>query len=817
MRFHPSRRRGTGVVGLAAILGAAILVLTPLWGDAGEVVGTPLRQGGGFRQSGSGSYLTLPDGRAAWRGRGGDDARQRSFLEYDLGGRRFPAAQGTIAFELVRDENFRREAVFSLADNNYQRLFAFRIYWEGKGGVPELHFFAPNRTGAPFWYVADPGYFNYPKDRIPLRQPIAKGERVRFVVAWNGDQDGQIFVNGASLGVRTNPAAPFSQLAAAATKVIVGAETDRRIPDGAYSMTHSPITDFRVYDVYYPDGNVPASASTAALIRHVEDDTFKLPGISGKLVAGDKVTATLAALPGGKASFDMGKVKGIAMEEVPPTPGGPGIPAVDNGTYRGSYTIRPGDDFEDGSIVGHFVSADNVVSDNVTSASKWTIDTKPRVTFAIDRTDLPADQKSTARVKLSAKDANGNPIAGRRLKLTLATTDEYTGLVGSGTTRSKEIAAAVKDALGGAEAEARWGGETDSWGQVEFDYTSGFAAKTVILQVKDMDSGGVAVDYITSYKEASIDIALTPPVSRAAARRGMQYIIKVEATRTELTADGRSRSVIRAAVSDPNGAPVPGDPVAFSLSSANGTLRVIKGTTDASGVATAEYTAGTKIGIVVVTALDTARNISGNVSIVLLADAPAKIYLKARPESLPADGVSRADLNVKVTDINDNPNKDTNVEFKVARGGGRLQYPDRTTDRFGDADNRYVAGTTPGIATILATVRSRIPTDAELAKAQNVLFAPYSDLGEDIRISQWLKKKGDTALAGEPIVAYTIGRDAATRALNAPYDCRIDFQYVEYWDYAKTGDTLALITPVSIPGSSSPAAPAAPQFSPRRR
>jgi hypothetical protein len=549
----------------------------------------------------------------------------------------------------------------------------------------------------------------------------------------------------------------------------------------------NPIYGAAIYKIVVHDDVVTTFDLSAVIptIRNVSDDSFQVARISGKLVAGDTVTATLVAVPGGTASFDLGDVKGIAMEEVPATEGGPGIPAVDNGTYQGSYTIRPGDDYEDGYIVGHFVSADNVVADPVTSDSKWTIETKPQVTFDIDRKDMPADSSTKARIKLVAEDANGDPVQGRHLKLTLATTEEYTGTVGAG-----DFGENV-----GATVETRWKGETDAWGEVEFDYVAGFAAKTVILTAKDLDSGGVTVDYITAYKEAAIDIALTPPVNRAAARRGVQYIVKVEASRKELTADGRSRSVIRATVMDPNGTPVAGDPVTFTLSSENGTLRTIKETTDSAGVATAEYRAGKKIGIVVVTATATLRNAQGSVSIILLSDAPAKIYLKARPETLPADGFSRSDLEVKVTDINDNPNQDTKVEFRVAKGGGKLDYADRVTDRFGDATNRYTSGTAPGVATIVATVRSKVPTETELAKAKNVLFAPYSPEGDEIRVEKWLKKKGDSFVKGDPLVEYTVGRSATVYVIAAPYDGTLEEIFVEYWDNAEVGQTLAVIPP----------------------
>jgi hypothetical protein len=510
--------------------------------------------------------------------------------------------------------------------------------------------------------------------------------------------------------------------------------------------------------------------------------------------------------PGNTASFDFGSVKGVAMAEDPSK----------SGSYATEYVVPPGIYAENQRIAGYLADNTGLQSEPFPSANSFTVDSRSRFALTIDKTDLPADSTATARVKVKVTDANGNPVKDHQVKVTLSTTDEYTGLVGGGSANSGDAAAAAKDLLAGADVETRWKGATDSWGEVEFDFKSGFAAKTIILQAKDLTSGDVGVDYITSYKEASIDIALTAPISRAAARRGVTYILKVEATRTELTADGRSRSVIRATLTDPNGKPVPGDPVTFALSSANGSLRTIQGTTDASGVATAEYTAGKKIGIVVVTATATLRNATGNVSITLLADAPAKIYLKARPESLPADGNSRADLSVKVTDINDNPNKDTKVEFKVAKGGGKIEYPDRVTDTFGDAANRYTAGNTSGIATILATVRSKVPTESELTKARNVIFVPYYAESEDIRVSRWLKKVGDTVTKDEPVVEYTVGRSSEIRTLNAPYDCRIDFLYVESWDSAKTGDTLARITPVVIPGSTNPP-PTQPAMAPRRR
>jgi hypothetical protein len=733
--------------------------------------------------------------------------------------------RGAFSFDLQRktgNAKRGRQTLFELLDAEGRQILVFQIEWKSE--------FDPR---LPMVFIAGDDYWvngsGLWSQQILFDREVAPGGWIHVDIAWDDAAKKYVFsVDGRAQDVtpkfrqvksgkvlpdpRLDNAArlrwgkvpqpssiskPFSYFLSRAAAFRIGVNSHPKKPHAAASfLSQSVLDDFVVLADAWPQGLAGVSR-----ISSVSDDSFKVPGISGKLVAGDRVTVTLVAEPGGKASFDMGTVKGIPMAEVPANSGGPGIPAVDNGTYRGSYVIPPGDYYADGQVIGQYVSADNVAAESLTSASKWTIDARSRFALSIDKTDLPADSQSTARVRVKTSDANGNPLSGHQIKVTLSTTDEYTGLVGGGAARSRDAAQAAKDALDGAEVETRWKGTTDRWGEVDFDFRSGFAAKTIILQAKDMTSGDVGVDYITSYKEASIDIALTPPVNRAAARRGGGHVLKVEASRTELTADGRSRSVIRATLLDPNGKAVSGDPVTFSLSSENGTLRTIAGTTDSSGVATAEYIAGKKIGIVVVTAKATLRNATGTVSITLLSDAPAKVILKASPATLPADGNSRADIRVKVTDINDNPNKDTKVEFKLAKGSGKLEFADRTTDKYGDASDRFTAGTISGIASIVATVRSRVPTDAELANARNVLFVPYSDLGEEVKVRRWLKKVGETSLKGESIMEYTIGRNDTIHPLKSPYDCRVDFQCVEYWDTAQTGDTLALITPVTIPGS----------------
>ncbi len=612
---------------------------------------------------------------------------------------------------------------------------------------------------------------------IPIPEPIPLGKIFHLAFTWGPDpvNDNKIYYNGQELKPtvgRANTSLAF--LLAGADRIVVGADFGTGY---IYPQADSPAVELKFVRLAVSDvvKNQFDLSAIRPVIKSVEDDTFSVPGISGKLVAGNTVHVTLVAEPGGTAWFDMGNVKGIPMTEDQANPG----------TYRGEYTIKPGDDFENGQIVGYFKNAAGVEANPVISSNRWTIDTHTTLKVEIDKKDLPADRSSRAKIKVTVTDANGDPVSGHHIRVDLATTEEYTGLVGAG-----DFGANV-----GASVEPAWKDVTDSWGEIEFDYTSGFAAKTVIVTAKDLDTGDVGVDYITSFIEAMIDIPLTRPISRAAARRGLLYYMKVEASRTELTADGRSRSVIRAYVYDPNGNPVEGDELEFTLDQANGTIRTIKAVTDKNGRAVAEYRAGKKVGIVTITAFDRTRGLTGYVSITLLPDAPAKIYLKARPETLPADGFSRADIEVKVTDINDNPNPDTEILFALVKGDGKLRYDRLVTDRFGEVTNEFTAGRTPGIATVKATVKSKVPSQVEIDAARYVLFAPYSDEGVDMRVERWFVKEGDRVFKGEPVCEYTISNSTFT--LTAPYDLQVKEILVETWDRVEIGTTLAVVTPIN--------------------
>jgi hypothetical protein len=378
------------------------------------------------------------------------------------------------------------------------------------------------------------------------------------------------------------------------------------------------------------------------------------------------------------------------------------------GVYTGGYAVTYADRIPRAVVVGRLAKADTTV----TMAAETAVVLEPALTVAVKSSEevLKADEKSKAKITVTVTDANGNPVSGHKIKFLLATTSQYTGVVGGG---------AFADQVGGAMQENAFG-ETDLFGSLTATYVAGFAAKTAVIVARDMTSNSTGAAWVKTYIQASAQIELEPVVSTAAMDMG--YQITVTSSDDWLTADGKSQARITARVTL-GGEPVKGDRIGFSISSGNGSIRAVSETTDSRGEARAVYTAGKKIGLVLVTATDLTVDISASVQIELRSDAPAKIAIKIDPEKLPADGRSRAGISVLVTDINDNPNDNTEVEYSLTSGGGRIRDEKGLTDKNGESTSEYVAGTTPGKVSIEITVRSTVPTDEELGKARDLALA----------------------------------------------------------------------------------------------
>jgi hypothetical protein len=452
------------------------------------------------------------------------------------------------------------------------------------------------------------------------------------------------------------------------------------------------VVGYRVYSSTTPLPAITADMEPLATLD-VEQQTYNI-----ELLAADTpyYVAVVAAMRDGSFRNVIWPVQDVPLAE-----GAPGV-------YTGGHVVTYADRIPRGVVIGRLAAGET----SVTMAAANTVALDPALTVAVTSSEevLKADEKSTAKISITVTDANGNPMPDHEIKFLLATTSQYTGVVGGG---------AFAEQVGGTLKESA-SGRTDLFGKLTATYVAGFAAKTAVIVARDMASNSTGAAYVRTYIQASADLELEPAKPTAAMDQG--YSITVTSSDEWLTADGKSQARITARV-ELNGKPVEGHAVSFAVSSGTGTIRTVSGTTDADGEARAVYTAGVKIGLVLITATDRTVDISGTVQIELRSDAPAKIVIKLDPEKLPADGRSEAEVLVTVTDINDNPNDNVEVEYAITQGSGKLDAAATTTDRNGETSNSFTAGRTPGTVTISMTVRSTVPTAEEMAAAREMALA----------------------------------------------------------------------------------------------
>jgi len=390
--------------------------------------------------------------------------------------------------------------------------------------------------------------------------------------------------------------------------------------------------------------------------------------------------------------------QGIAMAEVEGSPG----------TYEGTFTVGYKDVYPEAAVVGRLSRGG--ASIGAAAEEIFEIDARLNIEVVASEEELKADEKSTSEITVTVTDANGDAVEDHEVRFVLATTSQYTGVIGGG---------AFTEEVGGA-LERDFRGETDMFGEVTATYTAGFAAKTAIIVARDMVSNDVGTGYVKTYINATAQLELE--AVQQTAGKALGYTITVTSSDEWLTADGDSEARITAFVAL-DGIPVEGHRVGFTVAGGSGRIRTVRGETDANGKARAVYTAGTRIGIVLIRATDHTAGITGTVQIELRSDAPAKIAITVDPEVLPADGRSTADVAVAVTDINDNPSEGVEVEYAVSIGSGSLRRVDEVTDRRGESTAEYVAGRIPGRVSIEVTVRSTVPTEEELLEARDLATA----------------------------------------------------------------------------------------------
>jgi hypothetical protein len=509
-------------------------------------------------------------------------------------------------------------------------------------------------------------------DSVTVTMEGTPGVPASFDVARVADAAGEVAVRWAGFGVYLEEKTFFDE-----------GEVDLRDVD-----------EYRVYAATGPISTV-TQETDAAEVLEVDEQSVVLEGLEPDT---PYYIAVMALMEDGTFLPVIEPDQGIAMTEVEDVPG----------TYEGTFTADYQDRYPEAVIVARLGSGEGeavMVSDET-----FEIDGRLNIEVLPSPEELKADEKSTSEITVTVTDTNGDAVEGHEVRFLLATTSRYTGVVGGG---------AFTDEVGGT-LDRDFRGETNMSGRVTATYTAGFAAKTAIIVARDMVSNDTGAGFIKTYINAAAQLELEAPT--VSAGKALGYTIAVTSSDEWLTADGESDARITAFVAL-DGIPVEGHRVGFTIASGSGKIRTVRGETGSDGRARAVYTAGTKIGLILIRATDHTAQISGTVQIELRSDAPAKISLALSEEVLPADGHSTAEVAVVVTDINDNPNEGIEVEYSVRIGSGRIRDVEPVTDRRGESTAEYVAGTIPGQVSIEVTVRSAVPTEEEMLAAREMALA----------------------------------------------------------------------------------------------
>jgi biotin carboxyl carrier protein len=194
-----------------------------------------------------------------------------------------------------------------------------------------------------------------------------------------------------------------------------------------------------------------------------------------------------------------------------------------------------------------------------------------------------------------------------------------------------------------------------------------------------------------------------------------------------------------------------------------------------------------------------------------MSDAPAKMVLSAHPDSLYADGINTSKINVRVLDKNENSVQEAMVNFSVnarwkdmqvkqeMQGKGRLSSISIPTDFNGRSECVYttpdLTGQGSAVATIHARIISKVPTEEEIARAAGTIFVPilYPEMEEDeeVKILEWLFRKGDEINEGDQIVR--IETQKGEYFLNAPVSGELVKVTIHRGERVKLGETIGQI------------------------
>ncbi len=306
-----------------------------------------------------------------------------------------------------------------------------------------------------------------------------------------------------------------------------------------------------------------------------------------------------------------------------------------------------------------------------------------------DYATVPADSETEATITATLADADGAPVAGRRLALLL--------LEGDGRLIPEEP---ITDADGGAS----------------FIYRAGRLAITNRLELLDVNTGERLEFTLQTSLTAEVTVDLVSPsvyesrVASAMARPDV-FDLTLTAFPEALPADEVSTSRLTAHLTYKDGSPAAGIPVDFQIASGSGSVTQEQELTDRDGYITAFYRVSNRIGTVVIEAVELTTGERASVEITVVEAGPAKLKLWLEDDAggyfeeravLPADGIASFVVVAQVLSLVDTPIAGATVHFKLADRLGFLEVLEEETDGNGCVHAIYTAGTFTGTERIIA-------------------------------------------------------------------------------------------------------------------
>ena len=284
----------------------------------------------------------------------------------------------------------------------------------------------------------------------------------------------------------------------------------------------------------------------------------------------------------------------------------------------------------------------------------------------LGETDIPADSNRSAAIQATILDTAGEPVPERTVCVFTTTKGHFSNgdMVESHVTTDDEgilVISLMAGSEGIAEVTARCGGVTQG------------------IAISFSDADGPTAIFVDD--------------------------IEIKAGTLNLEANGTSQTVIRAIVTDINGAPAVGITVDFSTTL--GTLDPVSVPTNAIGIAQTTLTSATTTGIATVTATTATTGFVDSLEVTFTSTSPPPINVKvfevtASSDEIVADGDSNTAIRAYIEDEDGDPVVDRVVAFTASYG--TLSDATAATGPTGIAEVILTSSSTVGLSVVTASI-----------------------------------------------------------------------------------------------------------------